>query len=94
MYQPPDGRKRSAADERQLNEAFATTFNDKAGELVLDYLEHITLRTAAGPGVDPNHLMHLEGQRFIVGLIAARVRHGKNHEPSETQHGKPSRRNP
>jgi hypothetical protein len=90
MYQPPDGRKRSREDEQRLNEAFAITFAGERGEFVLNYLKHVTLNAVAGPGVDPNHLMHLEGQRFVVGLIDQRIRYGRDKEPKESTRGKSS----
>lgn len=86
-YHSPDGRKRSVEDEHRLNEACAITFATDAGQFVLDYLKHITIHAVAGPGVDPGHLMHLEGQRFVVGIIEARVKHGQNQEPKEKSRG-------
>lgn len=83
MYQPPDGRPRSLTDERRLNEAFAALFTGGSGELVLNYLKHISINAVAGPGIDPNSLLHLEGQRYIVGLIETRVKLGQKNEPSE-----------
>ena len=72
---------RSAADEKKLNEIFKAVFKGPAGKTALDYLKSITLNSVNGPGIDTNSLMHLEGQRFLVGLINRRVEDGRNGIP-------------
>ena len=80
-YRPPDGIKRPAVEEHRLNEALALCFSGEAGAAALAYLRAVTIESVGGPGIRPDHLMHLEGQRFIVGLIEQRIRYGKDKQP-------------
>ena len=82
-YHAPDGRIRSAAMERQLNEACVSTFATAAGKFVLQYLRQVTIESVGGPGIAPDHLMHLEGQRFVVGVIEQRIKLGQQNEPKD-----------
>lgn len=79
----PDGRSRSAAVERQINEACMIAFASASGQLVLQYLRQVTIESVGGPGIAPDHLMHLEGQRFIVGVLEQRVKLGQQGEPKD-----------
>lgn len=81
MYRPPDGSKRPNREERRLNEALALCFSGEAGATALAYLRAVTIESVGGPGISPDHLMHLEGQRFIVGLIEQRIRLGNDKQP-------------
>jgi hypothetical protein len=74
----PDGRERLVRLERQINEQFAETFRTPAAKKVLDYLKSITINAVAGPEQSDAALRHLEGSRFIVGLISTRVEMGVN----------------
>jgi hypothetical protein len=71
-----DGIKRSEKLEDRINEAFDLIFRSEAGKLVLEYLESITIKRTAGPEVTDQHLRHLEGQRFLVGLMSQRIQKG------------------
>lgn len=71
-----DGRERTKDLEHRLNEAFAATFRDRAGEVVLDYLRSITINFVAGAEVTDSFLRHLEGQRYIYALIQTRIENG------------------
>jgi hypothetical protein len=82
-YSAPDGRVRSAATERRLNDACVSAFASAAGQFVLQYLRQITIESVGGPGIAPDHLMHLEGQRFIVGVIEQRIKLGQQGEPKD-----------
>jgi len=75
-----DGYVRSPEAEKVLNQSFATVFGSDAGEQVLKYLSSITQDMVAGPNMDTNALWHLEGQRFLVGIIKTRQQKGKNNE--------------
>lgn len=72
----PDGHERTAEREREINLALASCFAGEAGRLALDYLRSITTNVASGPEISTNALLHLEGQRFIVGLISQRINLG------------------
>ena len=81
-YANPDGVVRSLEEEHRINEAFKLVFNGAAGDLVLGYLRSITVLNVRGSkDLDTTELVHLEGQRFLTGLIDARVQLGKNNLP-------------
>jgi hypothetical protein len=42
---------------------------------VLRYLRSVTIEMVHGPNVTTEELRHLEGQRYIVGLIEQRIAH-------------------
>jgi hypothetical protein len=72
----PDGRERTSKQEHEINEAFVACFNSRAGELVFNYLRSITINAVTGPEVTDEHLRHLEGQRFLFGMINQRFESG------------------
>lgn len=72
----PDGRERPASQEARINEWFAHTFRGVAAEHVMDYLKSITINAVAGPEQSDSALRHLEGSRFIVGIIDTRIKLG------------------
>lgn len=73
-----DGYIRSAEEEQILNKHFANTFKGDEGKKVLDYLQSITTDAVAGPNIDSNRLFHLEGMRFLTGIIKTRIAKGEN----------------
>lgn len=80
-YVSPDGVNRSHEVEQRINEAFALAFSGEAGDFVLDYLRRSTIERVNGPAVDTNALLHMEGQRFLVGVIQRRINYGKEKQP-------------
>ncbi len=72
-----DGMSRSPEMEKKLNSLAATVLNGRAGEEFLNYLRSITLNNVTGPGMDDAALRHLEGQRYLIGLIVNRLELGK-----------------
>lgn len=81
-YAPPDGRKnRGNPVESKINESLVLAFSDPAGEAALKYLRSITIEYVNGPGFDPNALMHLEGARWLVGVIEKRIKDGLEKKP-------------
>jgi len=72
-----DGYVRSEQEERNLNKSFAGLFKGDAGDLVLDYIKSITTEAVAGPNIDSNQLFHLEGMRFLAGIIQTRIKKGE-----------------
>jgi hypothetical protein len=82
-----DGIHRSEASEAALNSLFAAIFAGAAGEQALAYLRSITTNLVNGPGVTDGVLRHLEGQRFLTGIIAARVEHGRRKPADGTAAG-------
>ena len=73
-----DGYVRSNEDEAKLNKHFANVFKGDEAKQVLDYLKSITIEAVAGPNIDGNRLFHLEGMRFLVGIINTRINKGEN----------------
>jgi|TARA_Y100001951_G_scaffold104269_1_gene115377 hypothetical protein len=72
-----DGFKRTHEAEKELNKLFASLFKDKIGTEILKYLKSITLNIVSGPEVSNEKLRHLEGSRYIVGIIEQRIERGK-----------------
>jgi hypothetical protein len=72
-----DGYSRSAEAEQILNKHFANVFKSDDAKEVLDYLKSITIEAVAGPNIDSNRLFHLEGMRFLVGIINTRIKKGE-----------------
>lgn len=71
-----DTMKRKPADEENLNTLFYKMFTTSGGSEVLKYLKSLTLEAVAGPEISDTQLRHLEGQRYLVGLIQRRVNKG------------------
>ena len=71
-----DGIKRKPQDEENLNTLFYKMFNTAGGSEILKHLKSLTLEAVAGPEISDTALRHLEGQRYIVGLIQRRVNKG------------------
>ena len=72
----PDGISRSREKENELNADMANLFAGPLGTKMLDYLKSITSHSVAGPEQSDSALRHLEGGRYIVGLISARLEMG------------------
>ena len=72
-----DGYVRTEEDEDKLNKHFATLFKGDDGKVVLDYLQSITTEAVAGPNITSNQLFHIEGMRFLVGIIKSRTKKGE-----------------
>lgn len=73
-----DNYTRSAEKETELNNIFQSLFSQPNGIKVLEYLKSITIEAVAGSEVTDNTLRHLEGQRYLVGLIQRRTNKGKS----------------
>ena len=71
-----DGLARSSEKEKELNQLVAQVLSTESGKEVLRYLRSITIEMVNGPNVSTEELRHLEGQRYIVGLLEQRVAHG------------------
>lgn len=74
---PLDGLMTNQDIEDEINQACASAFKTGAGKTVLEYLRRLTIERVAGPGVDPNSLLHMEGARWVYGIIASRIEIGK-----------------
>lgn len=72
-----DGRIYHKHVEADLNLLAARVLGTPDGTRFLNYLRGLTLNTAFPGNVDPGELMHMEGQRYIVGLMMARHKAGE-----------------
>jgi hypothetical protein len=72
-----DGATRSLEAEKKLNRLLSGVFSGEDGQATLDYLRSITLNNVSGPGIEDHVLRHLEGQRFLVGIMIQRIERGK-----------------
>lgn len=70
-----DGIHRASDKDVQISRNVAQIFNSPTGQEVLKYLRSITIEMVNGPNVTTEELRHLEGQRYIVGLIEQRIGH-------------------
>jgi len=69
----PDGLVRPPEKHREINENLAVVFGSAAGKVALDYLRSISIERACGPHVGDGELRHLEGMRYVVGIISQRI---------------------
>jgi len=72
-----DGYLRTPEQEQLLNKHFANLFKGDEGKKVLDYLKSITTEAVAGPNIASNALFHIEGMRFLIGVITTRIKKGE-----------------
>ena len=70
-----DGYKRKKDDDEKISDAVGSCFSTPVGQQVLTYLKSITINSVSGPDITDQQLRHLEGQRYIVGLIERRIVH-------------------
>lgn len=70
-----DGYQRKSEIDVQISQNFAQIFESPTGKEVLRYLRSITIEMVNGPNVTTEELRHLEGQRYLVGLIEQRIAH-------------------
>ena len=70
-----DGIQRSSDEDVKISLNVAQIFNTPTGKEVLKYLRTITIEMVNGPNVSTEELRHIEGQRYIVGLVEQRIAH-------------------
>lgn len=68
-----DGFGRPVQTDREISANIAQLFESPAGKEVLRYLRSITIEMVNGPNVTTEELRHMEGQRYLVGLIERRI---------------------
>ena len=74
----PDGRERSRAEQVELSSLAANTFKTKGSQQFLTFLKSITINRVTDAGITDAELRHLEGQRYLVGVIERMVHDGRN----------------
>lgn len=70
-----DGLQRTREADIEVSMNIAEIFGTPTGKEVLRYLRSITIEMVNGPNVTTEELRHLEGQRYLVGLIEQRISH-------------------
>ena len=73
-----DNFERDTQQEQLLNTLFESVFKQENAQEILRYLKQITIESVAGSEISDSALRHLEGQRYIVGLIQRRVNKGRS----------------
>tara|TARA_R110000772_G_scaffold190565_1_gene301352 strand:- start:479 stop:736 length:258 start_codon:yes stop_codon:yes gene_type:complete len=68
-----DGFGRPVQTDREISANVAQVFESATGKEVLRYLRSITIEMVNGPNVTNEELRHMEGQRYLVGLIERRI---------------------
>lgn len=70
-----DGYQRSAEADLQISQNVAQVLSSPTGKEVLRYLRSITIEMVHGSNVSTEELRHVEGQRYLVGLLERRIAH-------------------
>lgn len=71
-----DGFRRKKSEDAIISKNVASLFSTDTGREVLRYLRSITIESVNGAAVSNDELRHVEGQRYIVGLIEGRINNG------------------
>ncbi len=72
-----DNFPRKISEDNEISLDVRSLFRSPNGEKVLKYLRSITIEAVTGPAASDAELRHLEGQRYIVGLIERRIKHAE-----------------
>lgn len=67
-----------SGDLRDVEKAYARTFADDNGRMVLSHLQNITFARAYAPDAPEAQLRYAEGQRALVGTILRLITAGRN----------------
>ena len=70
-----DGIQRKSERDVEISKNIAQVFSTVTGQEVLKYLRSVTVEMVNGPNVSTEELRHIEGQRYLVGLIEQRIAH-------------------
>lgn len=65
------------AEQDQIATMFSGVFDTPAGKKILDWLKAQTINQIGGPDITNDFLRHMEGQRYVVGLIDMYVKRGR-----------------
>ena len=72
-----DGFQRPLEEDQTISKHTEAVFKTPAGKAVLKYLRSITIESVQGPNASDAELRHLEGQRYLVGVIERRISHAQ-----------------
>ena len=66
-----DGFPRPKEEDDRISTNINSLFRTPNGKAVMQYLRSITIEAVSGANISDAELRHLEGQRYLVGLIEA-----------------------
>ena len=72
-----DNFPRTKEDDDTISRNLNSVFKTPNGKAVLKYLRSITIESVQGPNASDAELRHLEGQRYLVGVIERRISHAQ-----------------
>ena len=78
-----DGFNRAEEADKQISLTISQLFNTASGKEGLKYLRSITIEAVSGGNVSDAELRHLEGQRYLVGVIERRIKHAERIKTDE-----------
>lgn len=78
-----DGIARKKTEENKISLNIASVFSEPTGKEILKYLRSITIELVSGPNISTDELRHLEGQRYLVGLIERHMQRGHRVKSNE-----------
>ena len=78
-----DGFNRNEDADNEISLVVSQVFNTVSGKEVLRYLRSITIEAVSGGNVSDAELRHLEGQRYLVGVIERRIKHAERIKADE-----------
>ena len=67
--------QRTTEQDKKISKNIAQISQSPTGKEVLKYLRSISIEMVHGANVSTEELRHIEGQRYIVGLIENRINH-------------------
>ena len=76
-HQGVDNFPRPKADDDLISRNINSVFKTPNGIAVLKYLRSITIESVQGPNASDAELRHLEGQRYLVGVVERRISHAQ-----------------
>ena len=68
--------KVQSKQDSELDQIFASVFNQPNGKKVIEYLESLTVKSVVSPQSSSSMLWQLEGQRYLVNLIKLKINKG------------------
>ena len=72
-----DNYPRAEEEDNKISLNVKSLFSSPSGKEVLKYLRSITIESVQGANASDAELRHLEGQRYLVGIIERRIKHAE-----------------
>ena len=77
-WQDLQNKKSLKGEVNEVDQVFASVFNQIDGKKVIEYLESITINSVCSPQATDATLWHLEGQRYLLHIIKNKIKKGTN----------------